>query len=122
MIIGGMFRFWMYRVSKDLSHECRAFFVCMMGFMTECLRGEPRVVCYYREASACQKAMISEGYRVIGRSGSPLSLTEAESAGLVLLLFLHQVLSPVGRGQTANIPYTYTREHTAHDTQITDTG
>lgn len=75
MTIGGMFRFWMYRVSDDMSYERRAFFACMMGFITACLRGEPCVVCYYREDSGCQKAMISEGYRVIGKSGSPLSLT-----------------------------------------------
>lgn len=42
--------------------------------------------------------------------------------GLVLSPLLHQVLSPVGRGQTGNTPYMNTREHTAHDTQITATG
>lgn len=61
----------MYRMSDDC-----AFFVCMMGFIIACLRGEPFAVCYYRGASGCQKAMISEGYSVIGKSGSPLSLTQ----------------------------------------------
>lgn len=66
----------MCSVSDDVSYERRAFFVCMRGFITARLRGEPCVVYYYREVSGCQKVMISEGYRVIGRNGSPLSLTQ----------------------------------------------